>query len=324
MSTTTTATHANRIKPSPNGAVLPVTSLGGGIQFCWEKNTELSYGECKRLLEMAGIPGERNIRDTHVKYLHNAMSRGTFRPEITRIVTAHVKTLDEVLRLNGRHTCTARLTMPADWPCKVRLAHYECEGIEDAKTLYAAIDRNAPRTPGNIVNAQLQGTKDFEGVPPRLLHLLASSLAYYLWPDANYRTQHDADDVAYLMKVDHRPLVCCVLAFMMKSNKKDSAHLWRASAVASMYETFAKNRKDAGEFWEAVRTGIGMASEHDPRLKLRNALINAKVRSLIPNVRSVTPNEMRAWCVHAWNCFRDGVPCKQLKGTINGKVPKAK
>jgi hypothetical protein len=325
MDTSKVTTRIYHHEPGTNGAVLPVTSLGSGVELVYEKNNELSLAEAERLLSLATLPFERPLKNHHVAYLLDCMKRGTFRPEMCRLVTARVAEDGKVYRMNGSHTCWARTYMPSDYACKAKLAHYNCDTLYDARQLYAAIDRGAPRNKGHIINVYLQGTEGFETFSARLVTLLSGGLAMHLWPDsASKRQRHDGDDMAYLIQTEHRLLAVGVGAFVQKAVKAQDRWMMRAPVVGAMFSTFARNEKLSAEFWRAVVSGVGMSSVNDPRLRLRNALVGSRVHSQEAKVKSVPQVEMYAWCVNAWNLWRAGQPCKVLKGTTGDKVPKAK
>lgn len=91
-----------------------------------------------------------------------------------------------------------------------------------------------------------------------------------------------------------------------------------------MYETFNKAKGKSYEFWTGVKDGTGLPSTNDARLKLRNNLMGLVVPGVTGPARGISAADVYAWCINAWNMFRDDVPCKQLKGETAGKRPKAK
>lgn len=313
----------------PNGAdAIPLIRLAGNskIELEYQKQTDLSYGEAERLLTLNALEGERPLRDHHVDTLTRLMQRGTFRPEFVNIVTCYVKETDKYYRLNGQHTCWARTNMPANWSCRVTLSHYRCKTLADARQLYASIDRGAPRTKGNVINSYLQGTDQFDGCSAKVVQLLASGLAVWLYEFR--RTKPDGDELAHLLQTQHADLANHLIDFMGRKIDKSENHMHRAPVFGALYATFSKSRTAAVEFWTPVRSGIGMDSLTDPRLKLRNALMNSVIQSKGGNAGSRSTREafsamdMYAWCLNAWNYFRRGDPCRHLKGLIAGQLPK--
>lgn len=187
---------------------------GAGITLLSERNVELTLKEAERILSLPTMPRdvERTLVSSHVDYLIRAMTRGTFRPEMVRLVTGELDGIDR--RYNGQHTCWARLSMPDDYPCKIKLAHYGLESEHDASVLYASIDRGMSRTKAMVVHTYLYGVEGFEHIGKKLMGSLSNGLAFWLFPSDHIRKQYDGDDIAKLMEHEHRGLVLTVSNFI--------------------------------------------------------------------------------------------------------------
>ena len=105
----------------------------------------------------------------------------------------------------------------------------------------------------------------------------------------------------------------------------------RASIVAAMFTTFNKAVKDSKEFWDAVRDGIGFDQKHDPRLKLRNSLMTAKISQMGErhtnrkgSAKVVLGEELIRWSINAWNAWRKGESLTVLRAHLKSDRPKAK
>jgi hypothetical protein len=290
---------------------------------------------------------DRNLRDRHVEYLSACMNGGRFHPEWVSIITCVCKARvganppGSEFRMNGQHTCWARLHVDADYRCPVKHLRYEAESIDAMRRLYASIDRNAPRTTGNVINSYLAGTDGFEKANKRILGFLSSGMVFWLAPQEDGEEQKvksskwrtiDPDTLAYLMRTKYREIVTRVLDFLTDGRLTHTAIriVGRSPVIAAMYETMTKLKSSAShEFWEKVMDGIGLESTTDPRYKLREALMSATIgqgNGKAKGVKSVSQEDMYRWCITCWNYWRRDEPMKVLKGEgkSTGARPKAR
>lgn len=315
--------------------VLPVGNLGEGLVLVDDRKGELDINKCYSILELPEFivnnsNVDRNLRDSHVSYLINAMKRKTFHPEWVQIITCYCKESGKEYRMNGQHCTWARLEMPENYSCKVRFIKYEAETIHDMRVLYASIDRNAPRTTGNIINSYLSGTEQFSGATQKMIKSFAAGLNVWLTDD---ESRHDADDVAFQIQTKYKDLTIKIKDYLIglevSTTQKNIA--MRSSVMASLYETFNKLPNKAADFWNPVLTGLNFDGKTDPRFKLHNGLRESIVsyssivgRNKTSGKRSVTVEEMYRWGVVSWNAWRKGENMLVLRANTTGKRPKAK
>lgn len=288
--------------------VYDVTSLGKHLKLTSERKVELTHEFAQQLLEMPEFQADRPLRQGHVDYLVGTMTRGTFHPEDVLLKTCILDGTE--YRINGQHTCWARLEMPSKWRCPVRHQRYKADSMEDMRILYASVDRIAPRTKVHVINAYLVGTDEYSGVKYQTIKVLPSAVTLWKWERQNDRLMHDGDDVAYLMRTELAETCGRVAAFIDLHDDTAWVHCRRAPVVAAMLETFDKFSRVAVEFWEAVISGIGIENAGDPRLKLRTLLIKAKLNTQQGSMRQmrnvIGREQMYRICLHAWNAWRRG------------------
>ena len=300
---------------------LPIESLGGGLKLTSKRTVELNHEFARWVLERPEYCADRPLRNSGVAYLLNAAKRGTFHPEWVMIITC---TFDgKEYRMNGQHTCWMRLEMDEDWRCPIAHYRYHAETDDDMRRLYASIDRNNPRTNGNVSVSYLFDSEEYKGFSKRVCRAISEGIAYWLYPQDSARSSHDADDRCFLLKTSHLQLGRKVATFLETCNA-ESKHMLRRPVIASLFATFHKAQAAATDFWQPVRDGTGFKDTEDARLKLRNQLMSSSVAvgaGAAEEKRSVKTEEMYRWCLHAWNAYRMDRPIKQLKASTDGERP---
>lgn len=305
---------------------LAIGSLGGGLHFVNRQTKELSEEFAIEILELKEWKPDRNKDDDWIVHLKTAMERGTFLPELCDIVTCRFK--GELYRMNGQHTAWARLALnDKKWRCPVNLLTYRAETEADMRRLYATIDRNKPRTKGQVVIAHLYCTGEWDGFKKNELKLLAEGLGVWKWKTHHERKQHDGDDRAYLMQTEHHAIAKKVGEFIRTCQIKRDGFLYRAPVCGSMFATFSAHQEISLKFWQAVRDGTGFSQTTDPRLHLRNHLVGTSIdigKGADKDKKRVSGEEMYRWCITAWNYFRDGKQMKNLLRAAGGGTDRPK
>lgn len=275
------------------------------------------------LLDIHEVEWERPLRDNHVAFLHKQMEGGHFQAEHVTLATCALGRNE--YRINGHHTCWARIDMPNDWQPIVRYVKYSAKSEREMRDLYSRIDRGASRTNKHIVACRTLGMPEFDGYSRQNIQKASEGFNFWMWEKGSDRRQYTPDDKADLM-LGKFNAICKTVIEVLGTRGRDTGHVWRAPVIGAMFETISKAAKDSHEFWSAVRQGIGFESANDPRLKLRNYLTNTSVRPDGRAKKSVTQEEMYRACIYAWNAYRDRTPMKLLRVSIgvgSGR-PKAK
>lgn len=296
--------------------VLDVTSLGEGLKKVREEKIELTHERAEQILSMTELPGDRLLRNKHVDRLTDAMMRGTFVWDFVSIITCRCAETGKTYRMNGQHTCWARLNMQEKYRAPCRLIHYQAETEADMRRLYASIDRNSPRTKPNVIDSYLVGTPEFGHTKKRSLRLAASGLALWLWEKKSERSSHDGDDISYLMLSTYYDLAAKVVSIFDELRPVDHSHVYRQSVAAAMYATCNVAPQVARRFWISVADGSGFESANDPGLRLRNYLMKTTVESgqgVLTGKKRSTIEELYRICLVAWNAHRRGDKVKMLR-----------
>jgi hypothetical protein len=304
----------------PEEPVMEIGSLGGGLEIKNRKTIELTHQEAIRVLELPQFAGDRPLGDKHVIFLTRQMESGMFRWEQVQIIICRFD--GKEYRMNGQHTCWARLNMPEhNYSAPVSLLKYEAATDHDMRQLYATIDRNKARTSGNVVISYLAGRQEFIHFNKRILKALAESLAFWKWETESQRLLHTPDDRAFLMLTDHYQLSMKVGNFINASKTVDIKHLSRRPVISAMYATFDKAPEIALAFWRGVASGEMLAKD-DARMSLRNKLLTSTIaaggKSVSSDITTTSSEEMFRWCIVAWNHYRQGKPLKAYKVALDG------
>lgn len=316
--------------PETKTDVVPnMASLGKGLKLLGKTTATFSRKKADEILGLAELVADRPLKPRHVDYLKRQIQGGTMRWEHVMIMTCVCLEDGKEYRMNGQHTSWARLDFDDSLPTPgVQFLRYEAATEADMRRLYASIDRGSPRTRRNVVDSYLLGTPEFGHHNIWSVRAVATALPYWLFETTHERGKHSPDDVSYWMLTDHLEVCQRVCSFLdtayYGSTGANPGHNWlfRQPVTAALLATFSKSstHKAVDEFWCAVRDGAGLDSVDDPRLRLRNALMNINSLFNITAGKSKTPADVADviydWCIRAWNAFRKGEELKQLKRAL--------
>ena len=91
--------------------------------------------------------GERAIAPKHVDKMEELMLSRRFIPEQTIIKVALCDWDGKERKLDGQHTCQARLRMARTWAVKIRVQKYRVKTVDDYKVLYCQFNNETGRSP---------------------------------------------------------------------------------------------------------------------------------------------------------------------------------
>lgn len=307
-----------------HGNMIDIVGLGEGLKMTSSEIISLSHEEAERFLHMAEFAGERNVREEHVRYLVAAMKRKTFLWELANLAECRCQEAHNgnpkgtVYRMNGQHTCWARLEMPAkSYRAPVRLFRYTAKTVADMRRLYSSIDRGGERSKNNIVFSYLAGRQEFEGIKTGTVKNFPAALMLWRYEDRQKRRAFDGDAISYLILTEFQKIYIKVATFLSSFSQTDIKHVQRSASVAAMFATFDKSPVLAADFWRCVITGADIPSVDDPRGRLRTLLLSTRVGADYSekDMRTVTTEEMYRICINAWNSLKKGKHVKSLRAT---------
>lgn len=321
----------------PSETVYDISSLGEGIVLRNRRTVEFTPEYAANFLEQYAEfwvndeKVDRKLSEPHVIHLAREMLAGNFRWEQVNLVVAELE--GRAYRLNGQHTAWGRLYADEqgyakDSRCPVQLLRYDVPSIQDARRLYASLDRGRPRGTATVVNSHLLGSEEFPGYKAQHLKLLAEGIGVWLWERATQKKLHQGgDDQAYLLLKDHHKVALTVGTIIKESKAAEFKHMKRAPVIGAMFETCNKAPAIAREFWLSVRDGIGLGDKEDPRWVLREYLKSTSLsKSTLTNgdYKIVSQEEQYRACIHAWNIYRANRRIKHIRVALGEDRPVAR
>ena len=303
---------ARKKTPQVDKAAPLVPSTHGHAKLVSQTKVTLDHDLAYELLDLPGVKEERNVIDGWVQTLYDCMRQGRFLWERVDLVTC---TFDNVkYRLNGQHTCWARLNMPANYGAPAMLHHYKAATFDELLAVYAAIDANKVRSAGHRTGILLTANEDAAGIPKSLRSLMSTGMVHWLYEQQKDQRKLQPEDKAELISDPKYSKTFRLVGDIVQENLSVSRFLKRKPVLAALFATFDKVPTIAPEFWQPVADGIGLDERTDARWQLRQYLqqhgLSANKDS---GCRVVDTEVMYRVCIAAWNKWRAGVPVQLLK-----------
>jgi hypothetical protein len=277
--------------------------------------------------DMDPVPHDRPLNPKRLDAYRKMLAAGLFRP--VQWATVYCGETQSTYRVNGKHTSNL-FSEYDDLPQEIHatIEHYHCDDMDDVAKLYATFDsRTQVRTTNDINRAFAAVDEELAEMPSKIINLCVTAISYCKHGDT-YTSVPAAERAECLLENHNKAFIAWVHEILGSSaNKESSRLLWRAPVVSAMHACYTKSKRDANEFWLAVRDGTGATPKTPDRLLNRfllakvvisgGANANSRKRSEI-----VAPREMYAKCVHAWNAWRRETTT-ELKYHAQSKIPAA-
>lgn len=273
--------------------------------------------------DMDPVPQDRDLKPKRIEAYRKMLIAGMFRP--AQWASAFCQETQGTYRVNGKHTSTL-FAEYAELPQEVYVTteHYHCDTLDDVAKLYATFDSKSQlRTTADINRAFAAVDEDLCELPSRLINLCVSALCFSRWGDKSDRSAADRAEV--LLEDDCKKFILWCHAIVGSKNES-TRHLWRTPVVAAMASCFFKCKRDAQEFWLAVRDGTGVTPKTPDRVLNRFLLSRGVAPNAGPSHRrsqaTATTREMYVRCIHGWNAWRRDTTT-DLKYHAQAKIPAA-
>lgn len=294
-----------------------------GVEIEEEKLLSLDANTAGVFQKLPTFIGERPLRRAHVASLMNAYLRGTFLKELVTIMTCTVGKRE--YRINGQHTAEMIRILAAkhnpNIKIRVRFIRWHARNMDDMRSLYVNIDRNAPRTTSNQINAILSGDADFVQMGQDTCRRLAEGMNVFAFETSHQRRGHDAQDRAALLSHEYRRTALQIGKILEGGTKENVRHLLRSAVVGAMFATFETARGPAEIFWKGVRDGQGLRGTNNPILRLRDWLKDTAVsnRGAGQFKKKTSIEQMYRKAVVAWNAYRRNEGLVMMNAPMNTK-----
>jgi len=215
-----------------------------------------------------GLPGERNIEQSHVDFLAREMTGGKFIMAKAGIDIAICGWDGKKRKLNGQHTSWARLEVDFDWQPLITVNVWEVGTEDDARQLYARFDRNKERSRRHVTNISLVGTPEFESVGTTVLSKLAQGYKFWKGNDPDF--SKDPEAIAEALRSDkYNGVAHRCIPILKQMHLAGWQHMRRAPLFGALFETFSKFKGASEEFWQKVGDGVGIIEKGDAARWLR-------------------------------------------------------
>lgn len=288
------------------------------------KTEKVTQALAIKFRDMDPVPHDRPLNPKRVEAYRKMLAVGLFRP--VQWATVHCNETQSTYRVNGKHTSNL-FAEYEELPQVIHatIEHYHCDDLDDVARLYATFDSRAQvRTTNDINRAFAAIDPELSELPTKIINLCVTAIAYCKHGD-QYAQVPAAERAECLLDAHNKAFVSWVHEVLGNSgNREASRLLWRSSVVAAMHASYQKSRRDANEFWLAVRDGTGATPKTPDRVLNRFLLGKAVVGSKTTRRASglVSPREMFVKCLHAWNAWRRDTTT-DLKYHAQGKIPAA-
>jgi hypothetical protein len=286
------------------------------------KTEKVTKALAMKFRDMDPVPNDRQLKPKRLDAYRKMLHAGLFRP--VQWATVHCHETGMTYRANGKHTSTLFCeyeALPQD--VYATIEHYHCDDLNDVARLYATFDsRTQVRTTNDINRAFAAVDPELSDISPSIINLCVSSVSYSRYRE-QYTTMPAPERAECLLEADVKRFVQWVDSLSLRS---DSAlHLSRSPVVACMFDTWSKCRRDANEFWLAVKDGSGSNHKSPDRVLHKYLLTVGVFKPGATGVRKrklATPREMYVKCLHAWNAWRRDT-MTDLKYHAQAKIPAA-
>jgi hypothetical protein len=288
------------------------------------KTEKVTQSLAIRFRDMDPVPHDRPLNPKRVDAYRKMLAAGLFRP--VQWATVHCNQTQATYRVNGKHTSNLFAEYEhLPQPIHATLEHYHCDDLDDVARLYATFDsRTQLRTANDINRAFAAVDPELCELPSKVVNLCVTAISYSIHREEYFR-KPAAERAECLLDEVNKQFIHWVHEVLAARNEA-TQHLWRGPVVAAMHTTWSKSRRDANEFWLAVRDGTGVTPKTPDRVL--NKFLLTKTVNYGGGATSrkagalAAPREMFVKCLHAWNAWRRDTTT-DLKYHAQGKIPAA-
>lgn len=262
------------------------------------KLNKISAGLARKFRDLERYPNDRPLTSGRCDMIREAIRAGLFRG--SEWVSAKCLENNQTYRINGKHTSNVICELYeareefAEFYQLVR--EYECKTMADVAHLFSSFDpRGSARSKIDVVRGFASTEESTAGLPPRMLSLVTTGLAFSVWERAYNRQSPTEQGLLLLQHTDFSGWVTELL-----HNKKGAEHLRRMPVVAAMARTWTRDADEALEFWTKLRDDCDDPKD-SPIRRLYKFLLTRKIGAVKDASESVSNREVFVRCLLAWN-----------------------
>lgn len=274
---------------------------------------------------MDSPPNDRALSERRMQVYERCIRAGQFRPCVWAI--AECDETGSTYRVNGKHTSHLLSSLAGEFPdLFVTYEIYSCDTLEDVGRLYGTFDASITLRSSSDINRAFAGTiPELAGLPRRIIDSCATGMAGHLYGGIFSGTGRTGTAPERAERLLEHPDFVCWVAGILDTSKH--LHICRAGVVGAMFATWNKSKKQAEEFWVAVRDETGDKPTRPDRQLSRWLLmttVGGGIGKNRPEKRTADAREMYVRSIHMWNAWREGTEVKIIKYHQDAKAPAVK
>lgn len=262
------------------------------------RTVELDPDLAKHYLKYNTYESQRPVKEDYVKELAEKILDGRFR--IGNVCIASRSDGRDVM-MDGQHVCYAVVECKETVPCS--LERYGRLSPAGLSMLFRQFE-NKPRSLKDMVKAEANAL----GLPWSidLTSIIVSAAKLDQRTAADHRKEFGTTYATNKEKgvlLLQRYLKEGYHFASIAPSKTSARHLWRATVVYSIFQTYRKDEEESFLFWEEVKTGERLTKDM-PQMLLREFLINVNGPTSAYKYRKASNHEFIYRCISAWNAYR--------------------
>lgn len=289
------------------------------------KTEKVTQALAIKFRDMDPVPHDRPLNPKRLDVYQKMLEAETFRP--VQWATVFCNETQATYRVNGKHTSNLFAKYEElPYPIYATIEHFHCDGLDDVARLYGTFDsRQQIRTTNDINRAFAAVDPELAEIPTKIVNLCVTALTYCKHQDRSSHV-HAAEKAECLLEDSNKLFIQWVHSVLGNSANSETRLLWRSPVVSAMNSCYHKSKRDANEFWLAVRDGTGVSPKMPDRVLHRfllSKVVNNGWQSTLKKKSAIAaPREMHVKCLHAWNAWRRDTTT-DLKYHAQGKIPTA-
>jgi hypothetical protein len=280
----------------------------------------LTMQKAAEYVDLPVFRGERNVTDSWAQKLLDEMIRGNFNWDQVVIASCWLDTTR--YKINGQHTCWARIDRPVDYNPTVREIVYRVEREDQLRHIYKTYDQGRGRSEQQVMKVTLMGLQLDSTIKIGVATKVAIGVRFLRFEDRQaYRRVRDDEMASIIAGI--LPVFQAVCLFYQSIDHSSHAVMMRQPVAAAVVATFMKDVVDATAFWTDVAEGTNLIKgEHrwllHQYLQKTNLSPTAKTRTEV--VQVARAEDMFRACISIWNKWRRGEKITVVRPT-NNRVP---
>jgi len=258
-------------------------------------------------VNMEPAPYDRPLSEKRLQVYERILSSNEFRT-VTWASCVCLET-GNTYRVNGKHTATLLSKRDPLPEFHITVERYQADTLHDVANLYNTFDSNlASRTVSDINAAFAATIPELRNVAHRTVNLIVSAASFLKWSESEIKRVPPAERAEELLEwTDFAQWLTDIMPLGGGGSIGIARQLFRSSVFAAMMSTYRKAPRLALEFWLQVRDETNADRDNATRVLARFLIHSAMASGKTISGRDkkiVTPREMYAKCIHAYNAWR--------------------